>query len=186
MPFLHPGKFHLNFLSALHHSKSDYIITEPQCRPQNFAWSSLTHRNIKRQNQDRKHLYFRKWLGQTSLCNSFIPKVKTLKLNGICIFSGLKHSWPTSVKQIQLKSYLQDTLLCRLLPEYESITSKGVRGSDSPFIGFSFLHPFLPLWWWFAMWFRILAAVRWGFWPSPSFLNNQNEINVKCRVLKIW
>lgn len=73
VPFLHLGKFHLNFLSALHHSKSDYIITEPQCRSQTFAWSSLTHRSTKRENQDRKHLYFGKWLGQTAKQVSRIP-----------------------------------------------------------------------------------------------------------------
>lgn len=32
-------------------------LTEPQCRSQTFAWSSLTHRNIKRQ-KHRKHPHF--------------------------------------------------------------------------------------------------------------------------------
>jgi len=56
MSFLYPGKLHLNFLSALHHSKRN--LTELPCRPWTFAWSSLTHRNVKRQNQHKKHLHF--------------------------------------------------------------------------------------------------------------------------------
>lgn len=60
--------------------------------------------------------------------------------------------------------------------------SKGDKWSNSLFTGLSFLHPFLPLWWWFAMWLSILD--RWVFLAIflTTFLNNQNKIKVKCRA----
>lgn len=170
MPFLHPGKFHLNFLSAVHHSVQIPDLCMVQSNSQEYKMTKPT----------QEAFLLQKWLGQTSLCNSFVPKVKTLKVNAICVFSGLKPSRPTSIRQIQLKSYLQDTLLLDCFQS--NITTKGDRWSDSPFIDLSILHPFFPLWWWFAMWLSILGAVRWFFWPCPSFLSNQNEIKVKCRV----